>query len=73
MSLHQLIDEALRLPESDRAALAAAMIESFDPETADESAAEWHAEIRRRLDDLDAGAAVPVPWQVAWNQTRGER
>lgn len=70
MSLHQLIDEALRLPESERAALAAAMIESLDPEASDESAAEWHAEIRRRLDELDAGAVAPVPWQVAWNATR---
>ena len=73
MALHQLIDQALRLPESDRAALAAAMIQSLDPDTTDESAAEWHAEIRRRLDDLDAGAVAAVPWQVAWNRTRGEQ
>ena len=73
MSLHELIDEALRLPESERAALAAAMIESLDPDALDDSAAEWHAEIRRRLDDLDAAATVPVPWQVAWNATRAEK
>ena len=53
MSLRQLVDEALRLPESDRAVLVAALIGSLDADT-DTDEMDWDAELRRRLDELDA-------------------
>jgi putative addiction module component (TIGR02574 family) len=61
----QLLDEALRLPDPDRAELAAKLIESLDP-TADEDAdALWGEEIRQRLDDLDHRRVTTIPWSEA--------
>lgn len=58
MSLDQLVNEALRLSERDRAALAAALIESLD--RAEEG-------VCRPADGLDRDAIAPVPWQIAWD------
>ncbi|HEX6986729.1 MAG TPA: addiction module protein [Planctomycetaceae bacterium] len=69
MSLRQFVDEALRLPEADRAALAAALLESLDPEAADEIA--WDEEIRSRLDELDRGDVTPIPWEEARKRIAG--
>lgn len=61
----KLLDEALKLPPEARAALAGSLIESLD-ETVDEDAeAAWADEIRRRLEELDAGKAKTIPWSRA--------
>ena len=61
----QLLQEALRLPEPERSALAARLIESLDALPEDDAAVAWDAEIRQRLDELDAGHSRPVPWAEA--------
>ena len=61
----KLLEEALKLPAEARAALAGSLIESLD-ETVDEDAeAAWADEIRRRLQELDAGKAKTIPWSQA--------
>ena len=61
----RLLEEALKLPPDARAALAGSLIESLD-ETVDENAeAAWAEEIRRRLEELDAGRSKPIPWSQA--------
>ena len=71
MSLDQLVDEALRLPEPDRAALAAALIGSLDPGPEDDPSKDWDAEIRRRLEELDAGTVTPASWSDARRRIAG--
>ena len=71
MSLDQLVDEALRLPEPDRAALAAALIGSLDPGLENEPSQDWDAEIRRRLEELDKGTVTPVSWADARRRIAG--
>jgi putative addiction module component (TIGR02574 family) len=61
----RLLEEALHLPAEERAALAGALIESLDPEVDEDVEAAWSAEIRRRLDKVDAGVAKTVPWSEA--------
>jgi putative addiction module component (TIGR02574 family) len=57
-----LLKQVLALSEKDRATLAGALIESLET-TVDEGADEaWAEEIRRRVDQLDAGAVETVPW-----------
>ncbi|WP_437835572.1 addiction module protein [Sorangium sp. So ce1153] len=58
---------ALRLSAEDRAAVAAALIQSLDePEqTTEEVEAAWAEEIQQRLADVDAGVVSPVPWPEA--------
>jgi len=61
----QLYDNALQLPDCERAELAAWLIESLDREVDDDVEAVWDAEIRRRIDELDRGVVTAVPWPEA--------
>ncbi|WP_437679021.1 addiction module protein [Sorangium sp. So ce131] len=58
---------ALRLSAENRAAVAAALIQSLDePEqTTEEVGTAWAEEIQQRLADVDAGVVTPVPWPEA--------
>lgn len=64
-----LFAEALKQPPEVR--VAGTLIESLEG-TVDERAEEfWAIEIRRRLDDLDAGVVKTVPWSEARRQILG--
>ena len=65
MDPKQLLAEALQLPPEERAALAGELIQSLDSEVDDDAEAAWSAEIRRRIEQLDAGLAKTVPWAEA--------
>ncbi|WP_437661318.1 addiction module protein [Sorangium sp. So ce1182] len=57
---------ALRLSAEDRAAVAAALIQSLETEQATEGVeAAWAEEIQQRLADVNAGVVTPVPWPEA--------
>ena len=63
--VQELLSTALRLPDKDRAELAASLIESLDqPFDADAQAA-WAEEIERRISELDNGSVRAVPWEDA--------
>ena len=65
MNPKQLLAEALQLSPEERAALAGELIQSLDSEVDDDAEAAWSAEIRRRIERLDAGVANTVPWAEA--------
>ena len=65
MNPKQLLAEALQLPPEERAALAGELIQSLDTEVDDEAEAAWSAEIRRRVERLEAGLAHTIPWAEA--------
>ena len=65
MDSKQLLLEALRLPQEERAALAGELIESLDTEVDSDAEAAWSAEIRARLDEVGAGRATTIPWSEA--------
>ena len=58
----RLLDEALDLPDNERAELAARLIESLDAAAEDDVDAAWAAEIERRCAALDSGEAVASDW-----------
>jgi len=60
-----LLTEALRLSAEERAALAGELIQSLDAEVDPDAEAAWSAEIRSRLERVDAGAATTIPWSEA--------
>ena len=70
MDSKQLLVEALRLPEAERAALAGELIESLETEVDADAEAAWSVEIRRRVEDLNAGRARTVPWDEARRRIR---
>ena len=65
MDSRQLLTEALRLSTEERAALAGELIQSLETEVDADAEAAWSAEIRARLDRVDAGAATTVSWAEA--------
>lgn len=68
-----LLAEALALDERDRAALAAALLNSLgDHDDLDQEAyeAEWSEELRRRAEDLRGGRVQAVPWRQVREELR---
>ena len=65
MDSRQLLTEALRLPDNERAALAGELIQSLDTEVDSDAEAAWSIEIRTRLDRIDAGNAKTISWAEA--------
>jgi putative addiction module component (TIGR02574 family) len=65
MDARQLLAEALRLSDEERAALAGELIQSLDAEVDADAEAAWSGEIRRRLERVDAGTAKTIPWAEA--------
>jgi len=59
----QVLNEALELPERDRAEVAARLIESLDHESEDDVDAAWATEIERRCSDRDAGRTTGSDWE----------
>jgi putative addiction module component (TIGR02574 family) len=65
MDAKQLLVEALRLSDEERAALAGELIQSLEDEVDADAEAAWSAEIRARPDRVDAGTATTIPWSEA--------
>jgi putative addiction module component (TIGR02574 family) len=65
MDSKQLLVEALRLTDEERAALAGELIDSLDSEVDPDAEAAWAAEIRSRVSAIQAGRAKTVPWSEA--------
>jgi putative addiction module component (TIGR02574 family) len=62
VKLRAIFEEALRLPERERADLAGRLILSLHPDADEQVEAAWAAEIDRRLDGFEASKARSVPW-----------
>jgi putative addiction module component (TIGR02574 family) len=60
----QLLAEALQLSAEDRDEIAIELQESLEPvDDPAELAAYWEAELKRRIEDSDAGRTKGVPWE----------
>jgi putative addiction module component (TIGR02574 family) len=69
-----VFEEALRLPEKARAALARELLESLEREAIDPDRDEqWAAEIRRRLDAYERGETQAVPVADVFARMAGMR
>jgi putative addiction module component (TIGR02574 family) len=66
-----IIDQALRLPPHDRAAIAERLISSLDTETDLEVEVAWQQEIQRRIDAVEKGEVVCMPWEHVLQRLRG--
>ena len=65
MDSKQLLVEALRLPEEERAALAGELLDSLDADVDPDAEAAWAAEIHARVNEIESGRAKTVPWSEA--------
>jgi len=69
----EVLQSALKLSESDRAEIAASLIESLDAEEDEDSDALWAVEIERRLGAIDRGEVKTVPWDDVLAEMRQRR
>ena len=60
-----LIDEALALPPEERSAVALALLDSLGGEDEAAVSRAWADEVRRRRQELRAGATHAVAWDEA--------
>ncbi len=60
----QLFDQALELPEEERATLAGWLIDSLEAEAPEGVEAVWRQEIEKRVTELDSGEVDTVPWRI---------
>ena len=61
----RLLDEALQLPEHDRAELALRLLDSVGDEPTVNIDRAWVEEARRRIAEIDRGDVSTVPWSEA--------
>lgn len=59
-ALNKVREEALELPESERAELAHDLVSSLDGPSEDGVSLAWETEIARRLDEVEGGMAKLV-------------
>jgi putative addiction module component (TIGR02574 family) len=69
-SVDDILQQALALPESERAQLVDAIIATLSPEDAAPLDDTWLAEINRRSDEFDAGGVQPITWAEVKERAR---
>jgi len=57
-----ILQTALNLPATERAEIAASLIESLDENTDAEVDVAWAAEVKRRIESIDNGQVQLIPW-----------
>jgi putative addiction module component (TIGR02574 family) len=67
---NELLCQALRLPEAERAALAKQLLLSLEPETTADSGDAWVLEIEARLAEIAEGRFQAKDWREAVAEIR---
>ena len=71
ISLDKLKQQAAKLSDADRAALALALIESLEAPSDDSDVERaWHLEIERRAAEIERGEVQPVPGDAVFARLR---
>ena len=64
----EILRQAMRLTDDERAEVAGALFESIEPPPEVEVEQAWREEVARRIAALDAGQARTVPWEEVREQ-----
>ena len=69
-----ILDQALNLPDTERALIAERLIFSLDPATDPEVELElaWQEEVKKRLAQIDRDKVQCVPWEEVRDRLRGK-
>lgn len=70
ISSEDLIDQALREPEKERARIAEILISSLENSVDKNVEFAWQEEVTRRLKDIDSGAVKCIPWEEVRDKLR---
>jgi putative addiction module component (TIGR02574 family) len=61
--VERVVELALSLPGQERLSVARRILESIEPEAGEEVERAWEAEIIKRVEKIDSGAAKFRPWE----------
>jgi putative addiction module component (TIGR02574 family) len=61
--VERVVEQALSLPGMERLSVARRILESIEPEAGEEVERAWEAEIIKRVEKIDSGAAKFRPWE----------
>ncbi|MEE8586543.1 MAG: addiction module protein [Acidobacteriota bacterium] len=59
----EILHKALGLDTTERATVAALLLDSLETEPDEEVEAAWAAEIQRRAEELESGKVKGIPWE----------
>lgn len=68
----EIKNEAMALPDNERAILARGLIESLDDDSPEECEQEWLAEIDRRCAEIDSGKAQLIDSETVIRELRSK-
>ena len=57
------MEEALSLPDDERAEIAGALLESLEPAPEADVESSWRQEVAARVAALEAGEVTTIPWE----------
>lgn len=60
----KVLNQALALPETERAGLATSLIASLEEEEDGDIEAAWELELKSRIDELDSGKTIGITWHA---------
>jgi len=63
IDLQNLANQALALPDDQRAALAATLIGSLDSQIDEDAEESWKEEVAKRVAEIDRGEVELIPWE----------
>jgi putative addiction module component (TIGR02574 family) len=69
----EVLKDALALPPEARAALIGSLVDGLDTDVDEDAEEAWREEVRRRLEEIDNGAALLVPWDEARRRLLAQR
>ena len=69
-AVDNILAQALQIPAQDRAAIAERLISSLDTETDWDFEIAWQQEVQRRVDEVERGEIVCLPWEQVLQQLR---
>ncbi len=70
-TIENLLTQALQMPSKDRALIAERLITSLDTEADWDVEIAWQQEVQRRIEQIDNGEVVCIPWEQVLNRLRG--
>lgn len=70
ISVDDIIDQALRQPEKERARIAEILISSLEKPANKDIELAWQKEVTKRLHEIDSGAVECIPWEEVRDKLR---
>ena len=72
-TIDDLLEQALKLKPAERAKMAERLLTSLDTETDLETELAWQKEVQKRVQEIDDGQIVCLPWEEVRNRLRGNQ